>query len=120
AKYGDKLSSVLDITYKKPVAFGVGLDASLLGGSATVETVSGIGNFTSISGIRYRDNSLLVNSQQTETNFKPVFADFQTYLTYKFSSKLHLNFLGNVSINKYDYEPLTRQTNFGTITDPVA
>lgn len=120
AKYGDKLSSVLDITYKKPIAFGVGLDLSLLGGSATVETVSENGNFSTISGIRYRDNSLLVNSKQTETNFKPVFADFQTYLTYKFSNKLQLNFLGNISINKYDYEPLTRQTNFGTITNPIA
>lgn len=120
AKYGDKLSSVLDITYKKPIAFGVGLDISLLGGSATVETVSKSGKFSTISGIRFRDNSLLVNSKQTETNFKPVFADFQTYLTYKFSSKLQLNFLGNISINKYDYEPLTRQTNFGTITDPIA
>lgn len=120
AKYGDKLSSVLDITYKKPVAFGVGLDLSLLGGSATIETVSKSGKFSTVSGIRFRDNSLLVNSKQTETNFKPVFADFQTYLTYKFSSKLQLNFLGNISINKYDYEPLTRQTNFGTITDPIA
>lgn len=120
AKYGDKLSSALDITYKKPIAFGVGLDISLLGGSTTIETVSESGKFSTISGIRFRDNSLLVNSKQTETNFKPVFADFQTYLTYKFSSKLQLNFLGNISINKYDYEPLTRQTNFGTITDPIA
>ena len=120
AKYGDKLSSVLDITYKKPIAFGVGLDISLLGGSAKIETVSESGKFSAVSGIRFRDNSLLVNSKQTETNFKPVFADLQTYLTYKFSSKLQLNFLGNISINKYDYEPLTRQTNFGTITDPIA
>jgi len=120
AKYGDKLSSVLDITYKKPIAFGVGLDISLLGGSAKIETVSESGKFSTFSGIRFRDNSLLVNSKQTETNFKPVFADLQTYLTYKFSSKLQLNFLGNISINKYDYEPLTRQTNFGTITDPIA
>ncbi len=120
AKYGDKLSSVLDITYKKPIAFGVGLDLSFLGGSATVETISGNGKFSTISGIRYRDNSLLVNSKQTETNFKPIFADAQTYFTYKFSSKFHLNFLGNISINDYDYTPLTRQTNFGTITDPIA
>ena len=120
AKYGDKLSSVLDITYKKPIDFGVGLDLSFLGGSATIETVSGSGKFSSITGIRYRDNSLFVNSKQTQTNFKPVFADAQTYFTYKFSSKLHLNFLGNISINDYNYQPLTRQTNFGTITDPIA
>lgn len=120
AKYGDKLSSVLDITYKQPVDFGVGVDLSLLGANAFAETVSGNGKFSTISGIRYRDNSLLVNSKQTETNFNPVFADAQTYITYKFSGKFHLNFLGNLSVNDYDYEPLTRQTNFGTITNPVA
>ena len=55
-----------------------------------------------------------------KTNFKPVFADAQTYLTYKFSNKFELGFLGNISINDYSYEPLTRQTNFGTLADPIA
>ncbi|MGH1384777.1 TonB-dependent receptor [Kordia sp.] len=120
AKYGDKLSSVLDITYKRPTRFGGRVNLSLLGGSASIETASKDSKFSTISGIRYRDNSLLVNSKQTETNFRPRFVDFQTYLTYKFSDKFHLNFLGNVSFNDYDYEPLTRQTNFGTLQDPVA
>lgn len=120
AKYGDKLSSVLDITYKRPVRFGGSVNLSLLGGSASIETASNDSKFSTISGIRYRDNSLLVNSKQTETNFRPRFTDFQTYLTYKFSDKFDLNFLGNVSFNDYDYEPLTRQTNFGTLQDPVA
>lgn len=120
AKYGDKLSSVLDITYKKPVAFGVNIDLSLLGGSAAIETISRNNKFSTITGLRYRDNSLLVNSKQTETNFNPIFADIQTYLTYKFSSKFQLNFLGNISINDYNYKPFTRQTNFGTITNPIA
>lgn len=120
AKFGDKLSSVLDITYKRPTSFGGRVNLSLLGGSASIETVSKDSKFSTISGIRFRDNSLLVNSKQTETNFRPRFVDFQTYLTYKFSDKFHLNFLGNVSFNDYDYEPLTRQTNFGTLQDPVA
>ncbi|QHI36081.1 hypothetical protein IMCC3317_14350 [Kordia antarctica] len=120
AKYGDKLSSVLDITYKKPVRFGGRVNLSLLGGSASIETSSNDSKFSTISGIRYRDNSLLVNSKQTETNFKPRFVDFQTYMTYKFSDKFHLNFLGNIAFNDYDYEPLTRQTNFGTLQDPIA
>lgn len=120
AKYGDKLSSVLDITYKRPVRFGGSVNLSLLGGSASIETASNDSKFSTISGIRYRDNSLLVNSKQTETNFRPRFTDFQTYLTYKFSDKFDLNFLGNVSFNDYDYEPLTRQTNFGTLQDPIA
>ncbi|WP_298513328.1 TonB-dependent receptor [uncultured Kordia sp.] len=120
AKFGDKLSSVLDITYKRPSRFGGRVNLSLLGGSASVETASNDSKFTTISGIRYRDNSLLVNSKQTETNFRPRFTDFQTYMTYKFSDKFHLSFLGNVSFNDYDYEPLTRQTNFGTLQDPIA
>ena len=118
AKYGDKLSSVLDITYKTPTTFGVQLDISFLGAAATVETVSKDKNFNSISGIRYRNNGLLVNSQQTNTNFNPTFIDFQTYATYLFSKKFQLNFLGNMSINDYQNEPLSRQTNFGTLTEP--
>ncbi|WP_046745771.1 TonB-dependent receptor [Kordia zhangzhouensis] len=120
AKFGDKLSSVLDITYRRPVRFGGRVNLSLLGGSASIETASNDSKFTTISGIRYRDNSLFVNSKQTETNFRPRFVDFQTYATYKFSDKFHVNFLGNVSFNDYDYEPLTRQTNFGTLQDPIA
>ncbi len=120
AQYGDKLSSVLDITYKNPTSFGLQAEASLLGASVTVETISKSKNFSSVTGMRYRDNSLLVNSQQTQTNFNPAFADLQSYLTYRFSSRLHLNFLGNLSINNYRNEPLTRQTNFGTLADPMA
>lgn len=120
AKYGDKLSSVLDITYRKPVQFGTSLDLSLLGMSGTVEGISKNGRFSGITGIRYRDNSLFVNAQETETNYRPKFADLQTYLTYRLATNLELSFLGNVSINDYNYQPLTRQTNFGTIADPIA
>ncbi|WP_323789711.1 TonB-dependent receptor [Psychroserpens sp.] len=120
AKYGDKLSSVLDITYRTPLKFGVRAEASLLGGSMAVETVSKDSKFSGIVGLRYRDNSLFINSLETETNVVPVFADAQTYLTYKFSDKFHLNFLGNISLNKYNFEPQNRQTNFGTLDQPVA
>jgi|TARA_R100000479_G_scaffold33554_2_gene13886 hypothetical protein len=120
AKYGDKLSSVLDITYRRPASFGATADLSLLGASVSAGGISNNGRLTGIVGLRYRDNSLLVDAKQTETNYKPRFADAQTYLTYKFSNKFELGFLGNISINSYDYEPLTRQTNFGTISDPVA
>lgn len=120
AKYGDKLSSVLDITYRIPKKFGVAAEASFLGGSIAVEGVSKNQKWTGIAGIRYRDNSLLVNSQETESNFKPTFADVQTYFTYTPSTKWHFSFLGNISQNKYHYQPLTRQTNFGTIDEPIA
>ena len=120
AKYGDKLSSVLDITYRKPVAFEASADLSLLGANVSSGGVSKNGRFNGIVGARYRNNSLFVNSTETESNYKPVFADAQAYLTYKITNKFELNFLGNISINDYQFEPLTRQTNFGTITDPVA
>ncbi|WP_298344160.1 TonB-dependent receptor plug domain-containing protein [uncultured Algibacter sp.] len=120
AKYGDKLSSVLDITYKNPYEFQVNTDLSLLGGSLSIENISKDSKFTGIIGLRYRDNSLLVNAKETETNFRPTFADAQGYFTYKFNNKFHLSFLGSASINKYDFEPQTRQTNFGTLSDPVA
>ncbi|WP_242205304.1 TonB-dependent receptor [Aestuariivivens insulae] len=120
AKYGDKLSSVLDITYKTPYQFEVNADLSLLGGGVSVENISKDSKFTSIVGLRYRDNGLLVNAKETETNYKAAFADAQTFLTYKFTDRFHLSFLGNASLNKYNYAPQARQTNFGTLADPIA
>lgn len=120
AKYGDKLSSVLDITYKNPTGFGTQMDVSLLGASLAMETVSQNKKLSSVTGIRYRNNSLFVNSQQTNSNFNPTFADIQGYLTYRLSNKLHVNFFGNLSINDYQNEPLDRQTNFGTLSAPKA
>ncbi|HLO74728.1 MAG TPA: TonB-dependent receptor [Flavobacterium sp.] len=120
SKYGDKLSSVLDITYRNPKRFKAGLEASLLGGSLTAEGVSKNQKWSNITGIRYRDNSLLVNSQETETNFKPTFFDVQTLLNFNASTKWNFSFLGNISQNKYNYQPLSRQTNFGTVSEPIA
>jgi hypothetical protein len=120
AKYGDKLSSVLDITYRRPTKFGASAEVSLLGGSVSLEGVSKNQKWAAIAGVRYRDNSLLVNSQETETNFRPTFADVQANITYTASTRWQWSFLGNISQNKYNYEPLTRQTNFGTIDEPIA
>ncbi len=119
AKYGDKLSSVLDITYRKPTEFTATIDASLLGGSITVEDVYLKNKLSALVGVRYRDNSLFVNSKQIETNFKPRFTDVQSFLSFKQSEKLTINFLGNFSLNNYDYEPVTRRTRFGTVTNPL-
>ena len=120
AKFGDKLSSVLDITYRKPVKFGASLEASFLGGSLSVDAVSKNKKWSSVTGVRYRNNSLLVKSQETQTNFTPSFADIQTNINYQASAKWQWSFLGNISQNKYQYQPLTRQTNFGTIDNPMA
>ncbi|SCY87466.1 Outer membrane receptor proteins, mostly Fe transport [Flavobacterium anhuiense] len=120
AKFGDKLSSVLDITYRKPTQFGAAFEASFLGGSAAVDLVSKNKKWSAVTGVRYRNNSLLVNSQDTETNYKPTFADIQTNVNYDISEKWQMSFLGNISQNKYSYEPLVRQTNFGTGDQPMA
>ena len=119
AKYGDKLSSVLDITYRKPSEFSATINASLLGGSITIEDVFLDNKLSAIVGVRYRDNSLFVNSKQIETNFKPRFTDIQGFISYKQNKKLTLNFLGNFSSNKYDYQPVTIRTRFVTVSDPL-
>lgn len=120
AKYGDKLSSVLDIQYRRPIKFAATFDASFLGGSLSMDNVSKNQKWSAITGVRYRDNSLLVHSQQTESNFRPRFADVQSYISFTPNAKWNFGFLGNISQNRYDYQPLTRQTNFGTLTDPIA
>ena len=119
AKYGDKLSSVLDITYRKPTEITTTLDVSLLGGSITFEAPLIEEKLTAISSLRYRDNSLFVNSKQIETNFRPRFIDFQTFLSYKASDYLQFNFLGNFSLNDYNYKPISRRTRFGTVSAPL-
>ncbi len=119
AKYGDRLSSVLDITYRKPKETFTTIETSLLGASATFEGAFLNNKLTTITGVRYRDNSLFVNSKQTEVNFRPRFTDVQTYLTYEFSEKFTLSFLGNFSLNDYNYQPLSRRTRFGTVANPL-
>lgn len=119
AKYGDRLSSVLDISYKSPTKSATTVEGSLLGASATYEGSFLNNKLKTISGIRYRDNSLFVNSKQIETNFRPRFTDFQTFLSYDLSKKLTLNFLGNFSLNNYNYKPISRRTRFGTVADPL-
>lgn len=119
AKYGDKLSSVLDITYKKPTKFNTQVELSLVGGSATIEGVTKNKKGTGIVGIRHRNNSLFVNSKQIETNYKPSFTDIQSYFTYQLNDKVNVAFLGNFSLNKYNYTPISRRTRFGTVANPV-
>ena len=119
AKYGDRLSSVLDITYRKPTEFALAVDGSLLGGSITIEDLLLEDKLSAIVGVRYRDNSLFVNSKQIETNFRPRFTDVQSFLSYKHNAQWTFNFLGNFSLNDYDYQPVTRRTRFGTLNDPL-
>lgn len=119
AKYGDKLSSVLDITYRKPTEFKTQVEFSLVGGSATIEGQTKNKKGSGIIGIRHRDNSLFVNSKQIETNYKPSFTDIQAFFSYQINAKLNIDFLGNFSLNKYNYTPISRKTRFGTIINPI-
>ena len=119
AKYGDKLSSVLDITYRKPKEIVTTLEASLLGGSITFESPFLDKKLSIIANLRYRDNSLFVNSKQIETNFRPRFTDLQSFATYQFTNKLALSYLSNFSSNNYNYQPTSRRTRFGTIAEPL-
>jgi hypothetical protein len=120
AKYGDKLSSVLDITYKIPELRTLQIEASLLGAALTAESISKNRRFNNITGVRFRDNSLLLNSMQTRGTFNPTFLDIQNYASYNVSKKIQIGFLGNLSLNRYQNKPQARQTNFGTLNNPKA
>ena len=120
AKYGDKMSSVLDIKYKSPDSNQYRINTSFLGGSFTSENISKDKNISNILGLRYRDNSLLVNSKETNSNFKPSFFDLQNHLRLSVNPRLSISTLTNFSLNRYNFKPLNRQTNFGTLDDPLA
>ncbi len=115
AEYGDKMSSVLDITYRQPEAFEGSISGSLMGGSLALGHSTG--KFSQLYGVRYKQNASLLSSMETKGEYDPRFFDFQTNLVFKPSSKWTVSFLGNIAINDYRFKPATRQTNFGTSTD---
>ena len=112
AKYGDKMSSVLDIEYKKPTEFEASASLSLLGASVYVGTANK--RLTQVHGIRYKTSSYLLGTLDTKAEYNPTFFDYQTYLTYQLNPKFELTFLGNFSQNSYQFVPQTRETSFGT------
>ncbi len=115
AKYGDKMSSVLDITYRRVRGFEASATASLLGASGYI----GVGNkkFSMSHGIRYKTNKYLLGSLETTGEYKPNFIDYQTYISYKPNRRWTLDFIGNISENHYEFEPEDRETSFGTLAD---
>jgi len=119
AKYGDKMSSYLDIYYKRPKSFEAFIEASMLGGGITL----GYGNknqkFSAIVGARYRNTNLILNTLDENTDFNPVYGDIQTYLEYRFSPKLSLSFLGNIAQNDFENQPKSKETEFGTLAQPI-
>ena len=119
ARYGDRMSSALDITYKRPREFAGSASISLLGASAHVEGASKTERFTYLAGYRYRTTQYLLNTLETSGDYKPQFSDLQTQLSYQISRKLELSFLGNYSSSKYQFIPHTRNTEFGTKDLPL-
>ncbi|AKQ45578.1 colicin receptor [Rufibacter radiotolerans] len=122
-KYGDKLSSVLDIQYKTLTTFESTVSGSLTGGSLHTEGVAAKGRMTYLLGARHKNATYVLNSLQVEGNYRPKFSDVQTFLTYDLSPadqraaglepKTQLSFLGNIAHNNYQVRPETRETSFG-------
>ena len=119
AKYGDKMSSVLDIKYKKPNKFKASLNTSLLGGSAHFEGISKNNKLSFMTGIRRKSTQYILNSLDTDADYKPVFIDFQSYLKYKINNKWDVSFLANISSNTYNMIPENRDTEFGTLNEAL-
>lgn len=115
ARYADKMSSALDITYREPEAFEGAVLASLMGASATVGTNSG--KFSQLSGVRFKKNNSLLSTMDTKGEYDPSFFDFQTNVSYKPNDHWTVNFLGNIALNHFNFKPQDRETTFGTSED---
>lgn len=115
AKYGDKMSSVLDITYAKPEKAEGSVQASLLG--TNVYTGFGTKKFSFSNGLRYKTNQYMLGSLQTNGEYRPRFLDYQAYLSWTPSSKWSFDVIGYISRNDYNFRPKDRETNFGTLED---
>ncbi len=115
AEYGDKMSSVLDITYRQPEALEGSLSLSLMGGSFALGQSSK--RFSQLHGVRYKRNASLLSSMETKGEYDPEFIDYQTNIGFQISKKLRVSFLGNIAVNNYKFTPVNRTTNFGTSTD---
>lgn len=113
AKYGDKMSSALDITYKKPKKFEANVAASLLGASAYVGFSTKKLSWS--NGIRYKTNRYLLGSLDTKGEYSPSFLDYQTYLSYRPNKRWTIDFIGDIADNHYNFTPEDRETKFGTM-----
>ncbi len=118
ASFGDKMSSVLDITYRKSVNNGASAEIGALGASFHFEGSAAKGKFSHLTGIRYKNTAYLMGTLDKKGEYNPAFTDIQTYLNYNFSPKFSLGFLGNYASNTFQFIPETRLTKFGTLTNP--
>lgn len=120
ARYGDKMSSVLDIQYKRPKKFASSVNLSLLGAQTHIEGSTGNRRFTYLLGARYWTNQYVVSTLDTKGSYKPSFSDVQTLLTYHLKDNLSISVLASYAQNKYLVIPETRETIFGTVKQALA
>lgn len=123
-RYGDKMSSALNIYYREPEKFELSGEGSLIGGRLTTGFAAGKdqeGNrkFTALFSGRYRNTNLVLNTLKEDTDFNPKYMDFQTYLNYHFSPKLTVSFIGYYSKNDYEMIPKEREVDFGSLQQPL-
>ncbi len=119
AKYGDKMSSVLDIKYRKPTEFAGSLNMSLTGGSLHVEDISKDKKWSYLLGVRQKSNQYILKSLPTKGDYKPSFTDVQTNINYQANEKWTFSFLGNFARNAYTFKPSTSETDFGTFHEAL-
>jgi len=117
--YGDKMSSVMDVTYKRPTKFAGSAAGSLLGGSIHLEGTALKQRMRFLTGLRYKTNQYILSGLDTKGDYHPSFIDFQLFAAYDITDVWELSFLGNIAINNYEIIPQTRETNFGTIMEAL-
>lgn len=115
SRYGDKMASVLDVTYKKPKKFGGSASGSFLGGTLHLEGADKNQRFTFLGGVRYKSNQYLLNSLETTGNYSPTFLDVQSFVTYKINDKLELEWINNYARNRFKFVPKDRESTFGVV-----
>jgi len=119
ARYGDKMSSVLDVRYRRPTEFAGSFSLDLLGASAHLEGATRNQRLRGMIGARHMSNQYLLNTLPTQGDYRPAFTDVQTYILYSPNSRWDFDFLGNIALNRYEFVPSSRQSRFGTHDSPM-
>jgi hypothetical protein len=117
AKYGDKMSSVLDIQYKKPTSFAASVSLSLLGAQAHIEGATDNHRLSYLVGFRQKSNQYILKGLETKGDYRPSFTDIQTLINFDITERWEISFLGNYARNSYKLIPQSRETDFGTIQE---
>lgn len=119
AEFGDKMSSVLNVRYREPKTNTLKVSAGLLGASATIEGTTRGNSITYLSGFRYKTSRYMLNSLETKGDYTPSFFDWQGVVNNRFSDRFSIGVLGNVAINRFDFQPKERETRFGVFNNTL-